>query len=380
MSSFSFHLMIIRFSDYARIRCRNECDRIEDMKARYDMESKSLRLFFMKTMNGMTYGLFATLIIGVIIRQFGYLLDWEILYDTVFQRLASLMGAGIGLGIGLSLKMDGLKLVVAAIIGGISTSFRYSFDQGLELIMNNEPLTVYVTVVLALLALNFILKKRTPFDILLVPLLGVTLAIVITLLVSAPMRFLVLNIQDFIEHATVYAPFFMSITIAVVMGMLLTSPISSAAIAITLNLSGVAAGAAVVGTTAQMIGFAVQSRRDNNTGMMLSIAFGTSMLQFKNILKKPIIWLPTIITSALLAPFFVLVLKTTTTSAGAGMGSSGLVGPLQTLADMDYGMTAWLSVALMLILPIVFVYVIDLMFTKKGWIVQGDLGIYNDIS
>lgn len=344
------------------------------------MESKPLRTFFMKTMNGMTYGLFATLIIGVIIRQFGLLLDLEILYDTVFQRLAGLMGAGIGLGIGLSLKMDGLKLVVAAIIGGISTSFRYSFDQGLELIMNNEPLTVYVTVVLALLALNFILKKRTPFDILLVPLLGITLAIVITLLVSAPIRFVVLNIQDFIVHATVYAPFFMSITIAVIMGMLLTSPISSAAIAITLKLSGLAAGAAVVGTTAQMIGFAIQSRRDNNIGMMLSIAFGTSMLQFKNILKKPIIWLPTIITSAILAPFFVLVLKTTTTSEGAGMGSSGLVGPLQTLADMDYGMEAWLSVSLMLVLPVVFVYVIDLVFTKKGWIIPGDLGIYNDIS
>ncbi|MFP4178216.1 MAG: PTS sugar transporter subunit IIC [Acholeplasmataceae bacterium] len=334
----------------------------------------------MKTMNGMTYGLFATLIIGVIIRQFGYLLDWEILYDTVYQRLASLMGVGIGLGIGLSLGMDGLKLVVAAIIGGISTSFRYSFDQGLELIMNNEPLTVYITVILALLALNYILKKRTPYDILLVPLLGITLAVVITLLVSAPTRLVVLGIQDFIVQATVYAPFFMSITIAVVMGMLLTSPISSAAIAITLDLSGAAAGAAVVGTTAQMIGFAVQSRRDNGIGMMLSIAFGTSMLQFKNILKKPIIWLPTIIASAVLAPFFVLVLGTTTTSAGAGMGSSGLVGPLQTLADMHYATEAWLSVGLMVILPVILVYALDLIFTRRGWIVRNDLAIHSDIS
>ena len=78
----------------------------------------------------------------------------------------------------------------------------------------------------------------------------------------------------------------MTIIIAVVMGMLLTAPISSAAIAIAINLDGIAGGAAVVGTTVQMIGFAVQSRKDNNIGMVLSIAFGTSMLQFKNILKK----------------------------------------------------------------------------------------------
>ena len=99
----------------------------------------------------------------------------------------------------------------------------------------------------------------------------------------------------------------MSIIVAVVMGILLTSPLSSAAIAISINLSGFA-GAAVIGCTAQMIGFAVQSRKDNSIGVVLSIAFGTSMLQFKNILRKPIIWLPTIITSAIFRSCFLLVI------------------------------------------------------------------------
>jgi uncharacterized membrane protein len=172
----------------------------------------------------------------------------------------------------------------------------------------------------------------------------------------------------------------MSIIVAVVMGMLLTSPLSSAAIAISINLSGIAGGAAVIGCTAQMIGFAVQSRKDNSIGMVLSIAFGTSMLQFKNILKKPIIWLPTIITSAILGPIFYIFFKTMTTSAGAGMGSSGFVGQLQTLVAMDYSLNAWLSVILMVALSALLVYAIDLIFRKKGLIVTGDLSVNKDIN
>ncbi|MBE0701061.1 MAG: PTS sugar transporter subunit IIC, partial [Acholeplasmataceae bacterium] len=334
----------------------------------------------MTTLNGMTYGLFATLIIGVIIQQIGRLLNIELLHTTVYLRLAGLMGAGIGLGIGLTLKMEGLKLVVAGVMGGIATSFRLTFTNGLELVQNNEPLTVYLVVVFGLLLLNLILRKKTPVDILLIPLLGVFIAIVLTLGISAPMRFLVDTIQIYVHSATAYAPFFMSIVIAVIMGMLLTSPLSSAAIAITINLSGVAGGAAVIGTTAQMIGFAVQSRKDNNIGMVLSIAFGTSMLQFKNILRKPMIWLPTIITSAILGPIFVLMLGTTTTKEGAGMGSSGFVGQLQTLFHMNYSGMAWLSVGLMIALSATFVFAIDLIFRKMNWIVEGDLAVNNDIS
>lgn len=344
------------------------------------MEKYPIKTFLMKTLNGMTYGLFATLIIGVIVSQIGHLLGLEILYVTIAGRLSQLMGVGIGLGIALSLKLDGLKLVVAAMIGGLSTSFRLTFNNGLEFVLNNEPLTVYLVVIFGILLMNLILVKKTPVDILLIPLLGVALALGLTLAISAPMRFVVDNIALFVQNATAYAPFVMSIIIAVVMGMLLTSPLSSAAIAITINLGGIAGGAAVIGTTAQMIGFAVQSRKDNNIGMVLSIAFGTSMLQFKNIIKKPVIWLPTIITSAILAPFFVLVLGVQTTREGAGMGSSGLVGQLQTLFAMNYVPTAWLTVLLMLVLPVIFVFGIDLVFRLKQWIVKGDLSVSGDIA
>lgn len=344
------------------------------------MENMSFKKFIMTTMNGMVYGLFATLIIGVVIGQLGNLLNIDLIANTLRSTLMGLMGVGIGIGISLSLKMDGLKMVVASVAGGIATSFKYVLGSGLVLSMNNDPITTYLVVVLTIMFLKYVWVKKTPVDIVLVPVLGSLVAVVLTLVLSGPIGFVLTGISNGIESATTFAPLPMSIVLAVVMGMLLTSPISSAAIAIAITLDGLAGAAAVVGCSVQMIGFAVQSRKDNNIGMVLSIAFGTSMLQFKNILKKPIIWLPTIIASAILAPMIVLPLDGKTSSIGAGMGTSSLVGQLETLAAMDYSFNAWLMVLLMIVGGALVVYGIDLIFRKYNLIVDGDLAVNNDIN
>jgi hypothetical protein len=125
-----------------------------------------------------------------------------------------------------------------------------------------------------------------------------------------------------------------------------------------------------------MIGFAVMSRKDNSVGVCVSVGIGTSMLQFKNIIKKPIIWLPTIIVSAILGPIATTILQTQCNNVGAGMGTSGLVGPLQTLATMSYSLEGWLSVGILMILaPVLLVWGLDLLFRKNKWIVAGDLKI-----
>jgi uncharacterized membrane protein len=264
-------------------------------------------------------------------------------------------------------------------MGGIATSFKVTFGSGIVLGLNNDPVTTYLVVVFGILLLRLILVKKTPLDILLIPLLGSTLALLLTLGLSGPVGLIVTLISDGIKAAMVIAPIPMSVIISVSMGMLLTSPLSSAAIAISIGLGGIAGGAAVVGCTVQMIGFAVHSRKDNNIGMVLSIAFGTSMLQFKNILIKPIIWLPTIIASAILGPISYLIFKTETTPAGAGMGSSGLVGQLQTLEAMDYSLTSIFAVIFMIISSIILVWIIDLIFRKYALIKNGDFRVNRDV-
>jgi uncharacterized membrane protein len=225
---------------------------------------KKIQSFLMTTMNGMTYGLFATLIVGVIIDQIGKLSGIPFLTNPIYITLGSLMGAGIGLGIGLSLKLQGLKLVTAGIIGGIATSFRVTFTDGIQVATDaykngavfpvfNEPLTVYAVVVTSLILMRYILKKKTPIDILLVPLTAVVFSSITTLIVSAPIFQVIEGIKLVVSTATETAPLPMSIIIAMTMGVLLTSPLSSAAIAITISLSGIAGGAAVIGTMIQMI-------------------------------------------------------------------------------------------------------------------------------
>jgi uncharacterized protein len=330
---------------------------------------KGLLNFFITSFNGMAIGLFSTLIIGVILSQFSKLVGYIPGFDFASQGLLDLsnilkpfMGIGIGFGVAIALKLDGIKLVVAGVSGGIATK------------LYNDPMVAYIVTISVYLAFKYILSRKTPIDILLVPLLGTLVAFIVASLIGSPIQQTMLAIGQFIDAATTLQPFLMGVVIAVIMGMALTAPISSAAIAIAISLGGIAGGAAVVGCSVQMLGFAVMSRKDNNIGSVISIAIGTSMLQFKNILKKPIIWLPTIIVSAILGPVSTLVFKTQTLPAGSGMGTSGLVGQFATLDAMGNNASAYLAIlVLQIALPIVLVYITDVIFRKYQLIQPGDL-------
>ncbi|NLY04462.1 MAG: PTS sugar transporter subunit IIC [Campylobacter sp.] len=327
------------------------------------------------SMNGMAYGLFSTLIIATIIATLaGFLPKNSDIYTfliNISTVLKQLMGVGIGIGIAWAFKIDGLKLIAAGVAGGIA-----SYMAGTLGFKIGDPLTVYFVVIITIELVKFILRNKTPIDIIIIPLLSILIAGVITVLLYAPVSSLTTAVGKYIEVATDYQPFLMGIVIAVIMGMALTAPISSAAIAIAIGLDGIAGGAAVVGCSVQIIGFAIMIRKDNNIGTIISVAIGTSMLQFKNIVKKPIIWLPTIIVSAILGPIATMVLKTQTSPIGAGMGTSGLVGQIDTYNTMGNSSQMWLSIlVLQILLPIILVYVVDVLFRKFNFIKDGDLKI-----
>lgn len=332
-------------------------------------KSKDVLNFLITSFNGMAIGLFATLIIGVIITQISKLMGLIPGLDDITAALLNLssvlkllMGIGIGFGVAIALKLEGIKLVVAGVAGGIATS------------LYNDPMVAYLTTISVYFTLKYILFKKTPVDILLVPLLGAIVAFAVAYLVGWPISEAMKAIGNFIAMATNLQPFLMGIVVSVLMGIALTAPISSAAIAVAISLGGIAGGAAVVGCCVQMLGFAVMSRKDNNIGTIVSIGIGTSMLQFKNILKKPIIWLPTIIVSAILGPLATMVFKTQTTYGGSGMGTSGLVGQFATLEAMNYSPSAFISIfVLQIALPIILVFIVDIIFRKLNLIKTGDL-------
>ncbi len=381
-------------------------------------KQKPVLEFFMKTLNGMAYGLFATLIIGTIFATIGTLFGYGaqnskfcefmlhlfnghktstnnwIGISTILQCIT---GAGIGIGIALSLKFDPLKTIVLAAVGQIaactslSTVFITSggnIDHLAFKFQIGDPLTIYLVCISVALLMKYVLRKKTPVDIILIPLFGVFMGTLLSLGIRYPAISVTYAIQWLVNSGTKVVPFLMGIIVSVLMGMALTAPISSAAIAamvfvIPTGVSGdysgllLASGAAVVGCSTQMVGFAVQSRKDNNVGTVISIGIGTSMLQFKNILKKPIVWLPTIIASAILGPVSTCWLKLSCMGSSAGMGTAGLVGQIGTISSMPINSwQLWVGLfGLEIILPGVLVFFIDLLFRKLNWIKEGDLEI-----
>lgn len=329
--------------------------------------------------NGMALGLFSTLIVGVIISQFSKWLNFDF---TLFERVINigaglnsvatvakgLMGVGIGLGISFALDFKGLKLIGGAIAGAISTSPL--------IVASADPLTTFFVVMITMILISLVFKKKTAVDIIIIPLFTIVVAYVLSLLLFPPIFFFITKIGEFLLVATAYQPFIMGFVLAAVTGALLTAPISSAAIMISIGIGGIAGGAAAIGGATQMIGFAVQGFVINGIGKSLATGFGTSMIQFKNIVKKPIIWVPTLVISGFLGAFSAQFGLIETAKEGAGMGTSGLVGPLVSLDTMGSGFwnVFWI-ILFMFVLPFVLVLLVHLLFVRLKWYKNEDFDL-----
>lgn len=370
--------------------------------------------YFIDAFSGMAQGLFCTLIIGTIIKQLGVLITKA---GTgagfavgnaliVVGNIASLlMGAGIGVGIAKSLKSSNL-VIFSAIVAGMVGSFSMNFVEGAFWANNipintiflrpGNPIGAYVCSVLACEIGNLV-SGKTKIDIILVP-----FVVVITSLISIYIAWPFVKLIDYIgigiAKATAVTPAVMGIIISVSMGILLTMPTSSAAIWIAIatpiltNPASsatdvysilLAGGAAVVGCSCHMVGFAVTSYRENGVGGLIAQGIGTSMIQIPNIMRKPIIMLPEIIASFILGPISTCGFKLLCGSSGGGMGTSGLVGVIDTITQSTaYGLDPalmWCGVIfLMFVFPAIITLTCSEIMRKLGWIKFGDMKLDNN--
>lgn len=321
--------------------------------------------YIIKSLNGMAYGFFCSLIIGTILKQIGNFANISEL--IVWGEVATyLMGPAIGAGIAYALDAKGLNLIAAVIAGTIGAG---TFNGNTASVGN--PIAAYIAVIIAV-EITRLVQGKTPVDILLVPFTSIVVAGLITMFVGPYLTKVILWIGDLINQGVNMQPFFMSIVVAVLMGMALTAPISSAAIGVMLGLNGLAAGAALAGCCAQMIGFAIMSMDDNDIGDVIAIGIGTSMLQFKNIIKHPVIWIPPILTSVIVAPISTCLLEISCSSVGSGMGTAGMVGILEAVSVM--GNNYWIPLILIdLIAPMFITWGIYKAFKKLRYIKPGYL-------
>lgn len=344
-----------------------------------------LNRIFIDGLSGMALGLFATLIVGTIIQQIGNLIGGTI-GDTLFiigKIAASITGAGIGCGVAYKFKESPL-VVVSAATAGMVGAFASKILAGSVLLETGvinyagpgEPLGAFIAAYVGI-EIGHLISGKTKVDILVTPLVSILSGSAIGLLIGPPISTFMTGLGDIINWGTEQQPFFMGIIVSVLMGMILTLPISSAAIGIVLNLSGLAAGAATVGCCANMIGFAVASFRENKVGGLVAQGIGTSMLQVPNIVKKPIIWVPAIITSAILGPISTMVFSMTNNATGSGMGTAGLVGQIMTYQTMTAtqapGMVLFKIALLHFIVPAILAFGISEVMRKLNWIKVGDM-------
>ncbi|MBO5112265.1 MAG: PTS sugar transporter subunit IIC [Lachnospiraceae bacterium] len=344
-----------------------------------------LREIFIDGLSGMATGLFATLIIGTIIQQVGNLIPGMIGdYLYVIGKIAGVVtGAGIGVGVALRLKASPLTTVSAATAGMVGAfaskiiAGTVLVEGGMMLAGVGEPLGAFLAVITCVY-MGRLVSGKTKVDILVTPFVCIVSGSAVGLLLGPGISSFMTWLGSIINWGTEQAPFLMGIVVSVLMGMILTLPISSAALGIILGLNGIAAGAATVGCCANMIGFAVASFRENKVNGLLAQGLGTSMLQIGNIVQKPVIWLPAIITSAILGPVSTCVLHMTNNATGSGMGTAGLVGQINAYQTMvgegvAPGIVLLQIILMHILLPAILSFLISEVMRKKGWIQNGDM-------
>lgn len=349
-----------------------------------DKLKKVLDRIFIDGLSGMAQGLFATLIIGTIVQQIGTLIGGsagDMIY-VVGKVAASLTGAGIGIGVAAKFKESQLVTVSAGVAGMVG-AFASNLLAGSVLVDGamvysgpGEPLGAFIAAYVGIV-FGHLVSGKTKVEILVTPLVTIGTGSAVGLLFGPPISKFMTGLGAIINWGTEQQPFLMGIIVSVLMGMILTLPISSAALGIILNLSGLAAGAATVGCCCNMVGFAVASYRENKIGGLLAQGIGTSMLQVPNIVRKPVIWLPAILSSAILGPVGTVVLHMTSNATGSGMGTAGLVGQImtwQTMIQTEPASLVLIKILLIqILLPAVVTLVISEFMRKKQWIKFGDM-------
>ena len=334
----------------------------------------SAKRYGIDAMGAMAQGLFASLLIGTIIKTLGQQLNVQFLIDAgnFAQQVA---GPAMAVSIGAALSAPQLVLYSLIAVGMAANQLGGA----------GGPLAVYFITIVAS-ECGKIVSKETKVDILVTPAVTILVGVGLSVLCAPTIGAAASSVGDFIKWATNLQPLLMGILVSVVVGMALTLPISSAAICAALSLTGLAGGAAVAGCCAQMVGFAVMSFRENGVGGLVSQGLGTSMLQMPNIIRNPRVWIPPTLASAITGPIATCLfhLEMNGPAVSSGMGTCGLVGQIGVytgwLNDIAAGTKAailpmdWVGLILIcFVLPAVLTLLFAFFLRKWGWIKAGDL-------
>lgn len=350
----------------------------------------SARRYGIDALGAMALGLFASLLIGTILKAIGMIPGLNVFVE-LGGYAQSVAGSAMAVAIAFALKAPPLVMYSALMVGYAANSLGGA----------GGPLAVLFVTVIAV-EIGKMVSKETKVDILVTPFVTVVVGGLVAKLIAPFIGVIVGYLRDFIGWSMTQHPFIMGILVSAIIGVALTLPISSAAICAALGLSGMAVmnsageiialdynglalagGAAVAGCCAHMVGFAVMSFKENGVGGLVSQGIGTSMLQMPNLVKNPRLWIPPVLTSVITGPLATCVFKMRMydVAINSGMGTCGLLGPIGIILGWFGGqypdtLTAldWIGVALVcFVIPAVLTPVFGLILRRIGWIKENDL-------
>ena len=345
----------------------------------------SAKRYGIDALGAMAQGLFCTLLIGTILNTLGQQFHIDLLADPIFETASgsfrigdfasAMVGPAMAAAIGYALHASPLVLFSLIPVGYATNMMGGA----------GGPLAVLFVAIIAS-ECGKLVSKETKVDILVTPIVTILTGVLVASVIARPISAGASYVGKMIMWATDLQPFLMGILVAVLVGMALTLPISSAAICAVLGLTGLAGGAAVAGCCAQMVGFAAMSFKENGVGGLVSQGIGTSMLQMPNIVKNPRIWIAPTLASAITGPIATCLFKMQMNGApvSSGMGTCGLVGQIGIYTgwvnDVAAGTKAAISamdwtglILVCFVLPAVLSVIFCEAERKMGWIKEGDL-------
>ena len=329
-----------------------------------------------RALSAMAQGLFASLLIGTIIKTIGQQMGLPLVVEAGSFAM-SMAGPAMAISIAYAMHASPLVIFSMAAVGMAANTMGGA----------GGPLAVFVISLIAT-GFGYLVAGRTKIDILITPLVTIGVGIALSYLMAPAIGTAASSVGNLIMWATTQQPFVMGILVSVIVGMALTLPISSAAICAALGLTGLAGGAALAGCCAQMVGFAVMSINENGINGLISQGLGTSMLQMGNIVRNPRIWLPPIIVSAITGPLATCLfhLEMNGPAISSGMGTCGLVGQIGVytgwMNEIAEGTRTTIStsdwtglILISAVLPAILTPLVAFAFRRMRWINKGDLKI-----
>ncbi|WEG73998.1 PTS transporter subunit IIC [Vagococcus intermedius] len=310
------------------------------------------------TATGIVVGLIPNAVLGELFKAFDgafFEMAYQVVYSLQFATAAA-VGVLVAVNFGFN-AMQAAAVGTAAFVGSGAVTFKDGIWVGGGI---GDLINVMITAGIACWIILKVKDKLGSFNAIGLPILGGAVPAFIGLFLLPYVSMITTYIGDLINSFTHLEPKLMSVLIAIAFAMLIVSPISTVAIGLAIGLNGLAAGAAAIGVTACTAILLISSVRVNKIGTTLAILFGAMKMMLPNLVRNPIMLVPSVITGAI-SGFVAALLNIQGIPASAGFGLVGLVGPIHAVqqSTANFSMAVLSTILAFIIVPFGVGWVVD---------------------